>query len=171
MLSEPGPKVSEASLIECIELRQFVEKYQAAVHKYGNALDGLKSEGTAAAWRRAEKARTHAENARSGLLDHERNHGCATWLEAKQNGPQLPQNAQERTLKLFNLDTETWEPIQASVRAPAPAGALAYEYSESPVRAGWITDPEDLNARRQGGAALRYTDAGLAILREEGLEM
>jgi len=66
---------------------------------------------------------------------------------------------------------ETWEPIEASVRAPAPAGALAYEYSESPVRAGWITDPEDLNARRQRGAALRYTDAGLAILREEGLEM
>src|SRR5215471_5872852 len=104
MLSAPSPKASEVSLIECIELRQFVEKYQAAVHKYGNALDGLKSEGTAAAWRRAEKARTHAENARSGLLDHERNHGCATWLEAKQNGPQLPQNAQERTLKLFNLD-------------------------------------------------------------------
>jgi hypothetical protein len=170
MLSEASPKASEASLIECIELRQFVEKYQAAVHRYGNALDGLKSEGTAAAWQRAEKARTHAENARSGLLDHERNHGCATWLEARQN-EQLPQNAAERTLKLFNLNTEMWEPIEASVRAPAPAGALAYEYSESPVRAGWITDPEDLNARRQRGAALRYTDAGLAILREEGLEM
>ena len=71
----------------CQEWFDLIDRYRAAVHFYGDAVDGFRGESGAdleGAWRRAEQARKGADRARAALLEHERTHTCRAARAAAQ---------------------------------------------------------------------------------------
>ena len=103
--------------------------------------------------------RLSCEGAAAAITTHQDKHGCREG------------HATRAEMKLFNVTTEHWEPVTTAVYGHPPYGALAYEASRKASGDGWIIDPRDLEIKRHTGTALYYTEAGLKLLREEGLEM
>lgn len=109
--------------------------------------------------------RLSCEGAEGAIQTHQERHGCREG------------HATRAEMKLFNVTTEHWEPVTTAVYGHPPYGALAYEASRKTggdgkaSSEGWIIDPRDLEIKRHTGTALFYTEAGLKLLREEGLEM
>jgi len=103
--------------------------------------------------------RLSCEAALQAIDIHQTKHGC--WEE----------DLAIENVRLFNVKAEHWETVSTAVHGHPPKGALAYHPAETPESAYWIVDRQDLAAKLDAGATLRYTEAGLNILREEGLEM
>jgi hypothetical protein len=61
----------------CAEWYKLLRHYRRAVKIYSEAADGLDSSDFNAAWHSAEAALKNCRVARSVLLDHEHDHGCA----------------------------------------------------------------------------------------------
>jgi hypothetical protein len=167
--------------MSCTEWRRLVMSYRAAVHAYDKAVAEL-ADGSDVpldqAWQRAETARRDADSARADLIQHEHEHACGAGSAANETATAAMSNYQLRegpletaAVRLFNVNTECWETIEAAVHGQPPSGALAYQSSQTPHTAQWIIDPQDFKERRQHGAGLLYTEAGLKILRDDGLEM
>ena len=165
----------------CTEWRRLVDSYRTAVHAYDQAVADL-ADGSDVrfeqAWQRAETARKDADGARADLLLHEHEHACVHWSDTDETASAVTSNYQIRegrldtaTVRLFNVNTESWETIEAAVHGQPPSGALAYQPSQTPDTAQWIIDPKDFKESRERGAGLLYTEAGLKILRDDGLEM
>jgi hypothetical protein len=73
----------------CQEWFELVERYRAAVHSYGDAVDRFRSESSSdleAAWQHTEQARKAADRARGALLVHERSHTCLAARAAAARG-------------------------------------------------------------------------------------
>jgi len=161
--------------MRCRQRQELIARYQSAVRAYDGAVDAFGENESDPAWQRAELARKECDSARAELLHHEHDHGCVTWPPGANGSGQLGSGSQNgpiaRIVNLFDVRTEGWEATQVVADGQLPAGKLAYQLSKENGAGEWIVDPTDLAERRHDGAELRYTEAGLKILREEGLEM
>jgi hypothetical protein len=159
--------------MSCTEWRRLVESYRTAVHAYDKAVAEL-ADGSDVrfdqAWQRAETARRNAEGARADLIQHEHEHACGAGSDAMSNYQLREGHLETAAVRLFNVNTECWETIEAAVHGQPPSGALAYQASQTPEAAQWIIDPKAFKESRQRGAGLLYAEAGLKILRDDGLE-
>ena len=167
--------------MSCTEWWRLVGSFRAAVHAYDKAVAELADGSDVAldqAWRSAETARRDAESARADLMQHKHEHACVAWSDTNETASAAMSNYQLTegpldiaAVRLFNVNTESWETIEAAVHGEPPSGALAYQSSQPPDTAQWIIDPKDFKESRQRGAVLLYTEAGLKLLRDDGLEM
>ena len=106
-----------------------------------------------------QMARLGCEAALRAIEVHQTAHGCGE------------EDLAIEVVRLFNVGSEHWEQVETAVHGHPPKGALGYHPAETPEGTYWIVDRSDLQEKLRAGAALRYTEAGLNILREEGLEM
>jgi hypothetical protein len=151
------------------ERQRFVRAYRAAVQAYNEAGAGFDTLTFHDALHQMESARNKVEAARVVLLKHE-NLYVDPAAKAKDAGTNRAANGSS-TVVLFNVDTERWVIFESVECGPPPEGALAYAAMPDHQRGEWIADAREMSARENQNMKLYYTEAGLALLREAGLEM
>ncbi|MEI9814756.1 MAG: hypothetical protein WDO18_19905 [Acidobacteriota bacterium] len=144
--------------------------YRAAVQAYHEAGSSFDLTAFHDALQRMELARNQAETARTALLRHEHLHMASDRPKVRESGTDQI-TIIGSTVALFNVGTEHWDLFEIGVCGPPPTGALAYMPSRGNETGQWIVDPQELSDREKQNAKLFFTEAGLAILREAGLEM
>ncbi len=152
------------------ERQRLLRAYRAAIQAYHEAGASFEDATFHDALHRTELARSRVEAARIALLKHEHLHVAS--LGPRTAEPEADAVAMiGSTVALFNVATEHWDLFEIAVSGPPPAGALAYAPQPGNERGRWITDPRDMSAYEEQNVKLYFTEAGLAILREAGLEM
>jgi hypothetical protein len=122
------------------------------------------------ALQRSERARNQVEAARAALFKHED-------LPLESGGSKMKGTGSDSSVlvgssvALFNVNTERWVLFEISESGQPPEGALAYAPLPGRERGEWIVDMQEMSDRERQNVKLYYTEAGLAILREAGLEM
>lgn len=142
--------------------------YRSAVHAYNEALATFDESNFHHSLKRTERCRAQAEAARRELLHHE--HLNVDLLDPKQPEPNRIVIIGS-TVSLFNLSTGHWDLFELSVTGHPPSDALAYAPSPANDPGEWISDSDIFDQRQRENVRLYFTESGLAILREAGLEM
>ena len=152
------------------ERQRLLRAYRAAVQAYHEASVGFDEAAFRDSLQRTELARNQAEITRAALLKHEH-------LGAIFSGPKAKEESPNRivitgsTVHLFNVNTERWVLFEITECGPPPHGAMAYAALPEHQRGDWIVGAQELSEQEGRKAKLYYTEAGLAVLREAGLEM
>ena len=153
-----------------VERQRLLRAYRAAVQAYYEAGASFDEATFHDALQRTELARKQVETARAALLKHEHLHVASI-------GPVVKDAEPDRiviigsTVALFNVSTEHWDLFEIAVSGAPPAGALAYAPLPGNERGQWIIDRQEMSDREKQNVKLYFTEAGLTILREAGLEM
>ncbi len=150
------------------ERERLLRAYRAAIQTYHEASASFDEAMFRDSLLRTERARSQVETARAALFRHEN-------LPLESRGAKVGEasgsTALGSTVPLFNVDTERWVLFEIAECGSPPEGALAYAPAPGHQRGEWVADVEEMSARERRNVKLYYTEAGLAILREAGLEM
>ena len=149
-----------------LERDRLLRAYRAAVHNYNESFANFDELRFHDSLQRTERALNQVEAAREALLKHEHRNVDAI---GPQHKPRVPGRIVivGSTVSLFELTTGHWELFEIGAVGHPPADALAY----APGGNVWITDVQDMNDRQNQHTTMYFTEAGLAILRDAGLEM
>lgn len=149
------------------ERQRLLRAYRAAVQAYHEAGAKFDESTFQESLQRMERARNQAETARVALLTHEH----LPLGSAAKDASASPVAMNGSTVMLFNIDTERWVLFDIGECGPPPERALAYAPEPGHKQGEWVADAREMNSRERQHVKLYYTEAGLAILREAGLEM
>jgi hypothetical protein len=150
------------------ERQRLLLAYRAAVQSYHEATARFDESMFHDSLHRTEKARQKAEAARAALLKHEHLNIDAL---GRMPTPSEPKRTVVigSTVALFNLSTGHWDLFEVALTGPPPTEALAYAAAPANETGQWISDAQEMDERQN--EKLFFTEAGLTILREAGLEM
>lgn len=149
------------------ERQRLLRAYRAAVQAYHEAASSFDESRFHDSLHRTELARNRTETARAALLRHEHMHVDSLTPKPKDDANRIVIIGS--TVSLFNLSTGHWDLFELAISGQPPADALAYAPAPGSEPGQWITDTQEMNDRQN--EKLFFTEAGLSILREAGLEM
>ncbi len=149
------------------ERQRLLRAYRAAVQAYHEAAASFDESRFQDSLHHTELARNRTETARAALLRHEHMHVDSLTPKPKDDANRIVIIGS--TVSLFNLNSGHWDLFELAISGQPPADALAYAPSHGSEPGDWITDAREMDRRQN--EKLFFTEAGLAILRDNGLEM